>query len=136
MRNCNCRRRCNSNCNCRRQNCSMNSCNMCNNNSNCNCMNHNENHSNCNCMNHNDNNYNCRCANNNEYTNSNPFPCNYLYGHAYTPNQTINELFDPQTGLDNGSMFPELVSPYYPGQSMEFIEYLKTTGRNGGCGCE
>ena len=86
-------------------------------------------------MNYNDNHSHCY-INNNENNNSNAFPSNYLYGHAYTPNQTLNELFDPQTGLDNGSMYPELVSPYYPGQSMEFIEYLKSTGRNGGCGCE
>lgn len=124
MRNCNCRRCCNQYSNCRCQNRNLDYFNMYSrNNSNCGCMNHNDNHSHC-CMNNNDNN------------NSNAFPCNYLYGHAYTPNQTLNELFDPQTGLDNGSMYPELVSPYYPGQSIEFIEYLKTTGRNGGCDCE
>ena len=79
----------------------------------------------------------CNCRNLNNNTNCpNAFPTNYLYGHAYTPNQSLNETFEPQRGLENGSMFPELVSPYYPGQSMEFIEYLKTTGRNGGCGCE
>lgn len=57
------------------------------------------------------------------------FPSNYLYGHAYTPVQTLNETFNPQLGLQNGTIFPELVSPYYPGQSMDFINYL----RNGGC---
>ena len=106
MRNCNCRHRCNSNYN--YQNYMMNSYNM-----------YSQNNSGCSCMNSNNN--------------SNPFPTNYLYGHAYTPNQELRDIFDPQTGLENGSMFPELVSPYYPGQSMEFIEYLKTTGRNGGC---
>ena len=93
---------------------------------------------------------NCKCKCRNRNTNifptcpmqttrechSNPFPNNYLYGYAYTPNQTIKETFCPRDGLRNGSMFPELVSPYYPGQSIDFIEYLKTTDRNGGCGCE
>jgi hypothetical protein len=68
--------------------------------------------------------------------NRNLFPSNLMYGHAYTPNQRMNELFDPQTGLSCGSMYPELVSPYSPGDSMAFIEHLKTTDRNGGCGCE
>lgn len=112
-RNCNCRCSCNRNYNWNYKNSMMNSYNMYQNN-----------HSRCSCMNSNNNN------------NSNSFPNNYLYGHAYTPNQTLGNTFDPQTGLDHGSMFPELVSPYYPGQSMEFIEYLKSTGRNGGCGCE
>ena len=108
-RNCNCNRNNNRNC----RNCQMNYYNMWSNtNSGCGWINSNNNNS------------------------SNPFPSNYLYGHAYTPNQQLNNTFNPQTGLENGSMFPELVSPYYPGQSMEFIEYLKTTGRNGGCGCE
>ena len=111
-RNCNCRCNCNRNCHRNYSNSMMNSCNMYQNN-----------HTLCNCMNSNTN-------------NSNPFPSNYLYGHAYTPNQPLRDVFEPQTGLNHGSMFPELVSPYYPGQSMEFIEYLKNTERNGGCGCE
>lgn len=57
------------------------------------------------------------------------FPDNYLYGYAYTPVQTINETFSPRVGLQNGTIFPELVSSYSPGQSMDFINYL----RNGGC---
>lgn len=60
---------------------------------------------------------------------NNVFPSNYLYGHAYTPNQIMNKTFDPETGLQNGTIFPELVSPYFPGQSIEFINYL----RSGGC---
>lgn len=60
------------------------------------------------------------------------FPENSLYGHAYTPNQTLTNIFVPEVGLNNGTMFPELVSPYYPGDSMEFINYLK----QGGVHCE
>lgn len=113
MRNCNCR--CPKASSCRCQNSNTNSCSLCSRNSD----------SNCPCRN------NTNCPNN-----SSPFPANYMYGYAYTPNQTMNELFDPQTGLAHGSMYPELVSPYSPGDSISFIEYLKTTGRNGGCGCE
>ena len=63
------------------------------------------------------------CGNNN-----NVFPTNYLYGHAYTPIQYMNRTFTPEVGLKNGTIFPELVSSYNPGQSMDFIEYLKRGG--------
>lgn len=59
---------------------------------------------------------------------SNPFPENYLYGHAYTPVQTLNNTFVPEVGLENGTIFPELVSPYSSGQSIDFVNFL----RNGG----
>ena len=108
MRKCNCR--CQRNNTCRYQNYNMNSYNM-----------------------YSNSNMNCNCMNSTTETNSNPFPSNYLFGHAYTPNQELGNTFNPEIGLENGSMFPELVSPYYPGQSMEFIEYLKTVDRNGGC---
>ncbi len=79
----------------------------------------------------------CKCKNScgchniyeNNFTQKNDvFPENYLYGYAYIPNQYMNRTFTPETGLENGSIFPELVSPYSPGQSIDFIEYL----RNGG----
>lgn len=60
--------------------------------------------------------------------NCSPFPTNYLYGHAYTPTQIMTRTYSPAEGLRNGTIFPELVSPYYPGQSIDFINYL----RNGG----
>lgn len=82
-------------------------------------------------------NCNCNRQNNNNMIsnmNINPFPKNYMYGHCYTPNQRSCSLFTPQAGLRNGSMFPELVSPYFPGQSMEEIEYLRYyNNENGGC---
>lgn len=65
---------------------------------------------------------------NTNFSQSGAFPSNYLYGHAYTPTQTMCRTYTPEIGLQNGSIFPELVSPYSPGQSMDFIEYL----RNGG----
>ena len=107
-------RRCNSRCNSR--------CMNCNSNNNCRCRN-------CN-MNNTAPANSCGCRNMyaNETSNNNPFPENYLYGYAYTPNSCINRTFTPECGLENGTIFPELVSPYSPGQSIDFIEYL----RNGG----
>ena len=87
--------------------------------------------SNCGCSNMNNYkslNYNYMYSNNNN-VNNNPFPNNYLYGHAYTPNQRLNKTFTPEIGLENGSLFPELVSPYMPGQSIDFINYLRNGGR-------
>ncbi len=101
----------------RRCNCKCNSCSM-----NCNTQNNYRN--NCNCRNHNYNMYH----QNNVSQNNNVFPENYLYGYAYTPIQYMNRTLTPEAGLENGSLFPELVSPYTPGQSIDFIEYL----RNGG----
>ena len=40
----------------------------------------------------------------------------------------------PNIGLKMGTIFPELVSPYMPGQSMKEIAYLKKTNEIGeGC---
>ena len=70
------------------------------------------------------------------------FPRNYMYGYAYTPVQSIKETYNPCNGLANGTIFPELVSPYSPDDSIEFINYLKNQGgvcNNGplkwGCSC-
>lgn len=56
---------------------------------------------------------------------------NYSYANSYVPNQTLGVPFTPMQGLQNGTMFPELVRPYYPGQSLEQMNYLRY-GR-GGC---
>lgn len=87
---------------------------------------------NCNC------NQNCNChfnPNNSDVFENNcknmqtaPFPENYLYGHAYTPVQNLDNTFIPELGLKHGSIFPELVSPYSPGQSIDFIEFLRQGG--------
>lgn len=105
MRRCNCR--CNSRC--------MN----CNSINNCGCRN---------CARGNTNSCGCNMYANETSSNNNAFPENYLYGHAYTPNFCMGRTFTPECGLENGTIFPELVSPYSPGQSIDFIEYL----RNGG----
>ena len=94
------------------------------------CMNYNSNN-NCRCRNFNTNNTNscsCNMYANETSSNNDAFPKNYLYGHAYTPNFCMGRTYTPECGLENGTIFPELVSPYSPGQSIDFIEYL----RNGG----
>ena len=64
------------------------------------------------------------------------FPNEYMYGQSYVPIQTMNETFKPEIGLKMGTIFPELVSPYVPGQSMEEDAYLRrvttTTNQGGG----
>ena len=105
-------------CNCRRNSRCMNYAS--NNNNNCRCRNCNNNSSSNTCG--------CNRYANETSENTNTFPENYLYGNAYTPNFCMGKTFTPECGLANGTIFPELVSPYSPGQSIDFIEYL----RNGG----
>ena len=38
---------------------------------------------------------------------------------------TNSNIYSPSEGLMYGTMFPELLKPYYPNQSMAEIEYLK-----------
>ena len=59
---------------------------------------------------------------------NNIFPNRVMYGHAYVPNQKLKKVFSKEKALKNGTLFPELVSMYYPGQSMEVIEYLRYVG--------
>lgn len=62
------------------------------------------------------------------------FPENYMYGQSYVPIQYIDKIFKPEVGLKMGTIFPELVSPYEPGQSMKEDAYLrKVTGNEGKC---
>lgn len=97
--------------------------NCCRNRQNCNS------NCSCNCQNNCNSNSNIYANICNSSTNQ-PFPENYLYGHAYTPNQTMNRTYEPGIGLENGTIFPELVSPYYPDQSIDFINFLRNGGRN------
>ena len=63
-----------------------------------------------------------------------PFTEYPMYGHAYVPVQKIDKTFKPCVGLKMGTIFPELVSPYYAYQSLREIEYLKCTNEIGeGC---
>lgn len=62
------------------------------------------------------------------------FPENPMLAQSYVPIQFMEETFKPCVGLDNGTIFPELVSPYMPCDSMRdiaFIEQENTIGK--GC---
>lgn len=64
----------------------------------------------------------------------NVFPENPMLGQSYVPYQYMDKTFKPCVGLKMGTIFPELVSPYVPGQSMEeikMIENMNTIGK--GC---
>ena len=65
---------------------------------------------------------------------NNPFPTNPMLAQSYVPIQEMNQTFTPHCGLKMGTIFPELVSPYIPCQSMAEIEYLKKSNEIGeGC---
>ena len=64
----------------------------------------------------------------------NNFPTNPMYAQSYVPWHTMDKTFTPCVGLKMGTIFPELVSPYMPGQSMAEIEYIRRTNKIGeGC---
>ena len=69
-----------------------------------------------------------------DYDEYNVFPDNPMYGQSYVPYQMMDKVLKPAVGLRNGTIFPELVSPYCPNQSLEEIEYLKANN-NIGEGC-
>lgn len=91
-----------------------------------------------------DNIQNCPCGNN-EYNNNcscgfdeeeedDVFPNNPMYGQSYVPIQTMDKTFVPSVGLRKGTIFPELVSVYYPNQSVDEINYIASTNKIGeGC---
>ena len=77
------------------------------------------------------NQYDCSCGFDTEES---VFPSNPMLPQSYVPMQTLDKTFTPCCGLKNGTIFPELVSPYEPCQSMEFINYLKRRNTIGeGC---
>ena len=85
--------------------------------------------SNCPVMDYNEN---CNCGFDEEE--DNVFPKNPALGQSYVPIQYMDETFKPCVGLENGTLFPELVSQYKPGDSMREIEYLRNTNPIGeGC---
>ena len=62
------------------------------------------------------------------------FPQNPVLAQSYVPIQTMDKTFTPCVGLKMGTIFPELVSPYSPCQSVEenaFIKAMNTVGK--GC---
>lgn len=73
----------------------------------------------------------CQCGFDEE---TNVFPSNPMLAQSYVPIQYMDKTFTPCCGLKMGTIFPELVSPYYPGQSMDEINYLKASNEIGeGC---
>lgn len=65
---------------------------------------------------------------------NNVFPANPMLAQSYVPIQTMDRTFTPCVGLRMGTIFPELVSPYAPCQSIEenaFIKAMNTIGK--GC---
>ena len=77
------------------------------------------------------NNYNCGCGFDTEES---VFPSIPMLAQSYVPIQTLDKTFTPCCGLKNGTIFPELVSPYEPCDSMRFINYLKMRNTIGeGC---
>lgn len=74
---------------------------------------------------------NCECGFDEE---DNLFPTNPMFAQSYVPWQTMDKTFIPSVGLKMGTIFPELVSPYMPGQSMEEIEFIRNSNQIGkGC---
>ena len=77
-------------------------------------------------------NENCSCGFDDEY--KSVFPEDPMLAQSYVPYQYMDKTFKPAVGLKMGTIFPELVSPYCPGQSMEVIRYLESTNKIGeGC---
>ena len=73
----------------------------------------------------------CKCGFDEEES---VFPFNPMLGQSYVPIQMMTNTFTPCCGLKNGTIFPELVSPYYPCQSIEDIEYIRSRNTIGkGC---
>ena len=111
------------------------SCNM--NTNSCGCSDENMYEQSCPCSMNAMNNYNnqnstnsCSCG----FESSNNFPNTLLYAHSYVPHQYMNNVYTPCLGLKLGTIFPELVSPYCPGQSQEVTNYLRNSKDfKGGC---
>ena len=73
----------------------------------------------------------CACGFDEEF---NVFPEYPMYAQSYVPFQMMDKTFIPTVGLRKGTIFPELVSPYYPNQSVEEIAYIEATNKIGeGC---
>ncbi len=73
----------------------------------------------------------CSCGFDEEY---NMFPENPMLAQSYVPIQYMDKTFKPCVGLKMGTIFPELVSPYVPCQSMEEIDFIRKTNTIGkGC---
>lgn len=62
------------------------------------------------------------------------FPENAVLAQSYVPIQKMSKTYTPNKGLKKGTIFPELVRPYEPCQSMEEIAFIKAMNDIGeGC---
>lgn len=100
-----------------------------------------------NCMNTDESQYDESCINVSSYENEydscacgfddsylSVFPDNPSFGESYVPIQYMDKTYRPEVGLKMGTVFPELVSPYEPCDSMKEIEYIQNTNTIGmGC---
>lgn len=110
----------------------------------CCCMNNNESTSNsnmledkcdniCNCNFEECNKNQCDCGFDEDYE-IDVFPQNPMLAQSYVPLQFMDKTFKPCIGLKMGTIFPELVSPYMPCQSMRTNEFLEANNVIGkGC---
>lgn len=55
------------------------------------------------------------------------FPENPMLAQSYVPIQYMDRTFKPNVGLKMGTIFPELVSPYSPGQSIIENNYIRNS---------
>ena len=76
----------------------------------------------CTCQNYSDE---CECGFDEETLDV--FPENPNLAQSYVPYQFMNETFKPCVGLKCGTIFPELVSPYAPLDSMKDIAHIERT---------
>lgn len=72
------------------------------------------------------NNYNTNCSCGFD-EDEDVFPTNPMFAQSYVPFQTMNDTYMPCSGLEKGTIFPELVSEYYPCQSMVETQYIADT---------
>lgn len=64
------------------------------------------------------------------------FPENPMYGQSYVPIQYLDKVYTESIALKKGTLFPELLSNYVPGQSMREISYIRSTNKKEGlCQC-
>lgn len=76
----------------------------------------------------------CNCGYDTDNCCGNIFPTNPMFAQSYVPIQTMDRTYIPCIGLQKGTIFPELVDPYYPGQSMDFINFIQKNNTIGeGC---
>ena len=75
----------------------------------------------------------CGCGFDEEYE-MGVFPENPMLAQSYVPWQYMDKTFKPCVGLKMGTIFPELVSPYMPCQSMRTNEFIEARNKIGeGC---